>query len=420
MDEAPPTAIEPIPARSDVAIIGAGYTGLGAALELAKRRTSTVVLEREDIGWGASSRNGGMVLSGVKVGPRELIAKLGLEKARLLDRAAIAAIDLVQRIVDEESIACAFSRSGHLALASKPAHFAALERDAEVVRREFGREVNAIGKDALHAEIGSEAYHGGVLDEASACLQPARYVAGLGAAARRAGATICVKAGVREIAAARQAGKRGFRVRTSRGDMFAREVIAGTGAYTGAEFPALRKRVIAVGSYIIATERLPEPMAKELSPRNRMMYDSKHFLHYFRLTPDRRFLFGGRASFVPETARTVSESAAILRHDMLRSFPQLRSTAIEQVWGGSIDFTFDMLPHAGRLDGIHYAGGYAGHGVGMATYLGTQVARAVLGGPMDPAFAGRALPHAPLGISGGNPWFLPWAGMWFRVLDAMT
>ncbi|MDQ6779995.1 MAG: FAD-binding oxidoreductase [Candidatus Eremiobacteraeota bacterium] len=410
----------PLPATTDVAIVGAGYTGLSAALALAKRGTSPLVLEQEDVGWGASARNGGMVLSGMKAGPRELIAKLGTEKAHLFDQAALAAIDLVECILAQEGIACSYSRCGHVALASKPAHFAAFERDAEVVRTHFNRDVIPIDKSALRGEVGSDAYFGGLLDEKSASVQPAQYVAGLAAAAQRAGATICAGAAVQKIVAASRSGARGFRLTTGRGDVFAREVVASTGAYTGSEFPALRKRVIPIGSYIIATERISDAVATEISPRNRMLFDSKHFLHYFRLTPDQRFLFGGRASFVPESEDTVRESADILRRDMLVSFPQLRSVATEHVWGGTIDFTFDMLPHIGRLEGIHYACGYAGHGVAMATYLGAQLARAIMGGPSDPAFASSALPAAPLGLYAGHPWFLPLAGVWFHILDALT
>jgi len=136
----------------------------------------------------------------------------------------------------------------------------------------------------------------------------------------------------------------------------------------GAATPALRKKIIPIGSYIIATEVLPQALARELSPRNRMIYDSKNYLYYYRLTPDNRMLFGGRAAFFPETADSIRKSADILRRGMIDVYPQLREAKVEYVWGGTLDFAFDIMPHAGQMDGIYYAVGYAGHGVAMATW----------------------------------------------------
>jgi len=407
----------PVPDRVDAAIVGAGYTGLAAARELARRGARTVVLEAETAGWGASSRNGGMVLTGLKLGVVELRAKVGRELTAQMYRASMESIECVERIVSEEKIECDFSRCGHLEVASKPGHYQRFEEWAERVARELNREVRLVPRDALANEIGSQIYHGGLVDEGSAGLNPARYVAGLAAAAKKSGAAICERARVLGIERAADGGAAGFRVTTSRGAVWARDVLVATSGYTGAATPALQRRVVPIGSYIIATEPLTEALAAELVPHGRMIFDSKHFLHYFRLTPDRRMLFGGRAAFFPETTRTIRRSAEILRRDMVHVYPQLAATPVEYAWGGTLDFTFDMLPHAGTMEGMHFAMGYAGHGVAMATYLGTKMAAAIAGEKAELPFTRVAFPTAPLGFYNGKPWFLPLASLWYRFLD---
>ena len=208
-----------------------------------------------------------------------------------------------------------------------------------------------------------------------------------------------------------------WRITTSRGDLWAREVFVGTSGYTGAATPALRKKLIPIGSYIITTEVLPEALARELSPRNRMIYDSKNYLYYYRLTPDRRMLFGGRAAFFPETRDSIRKSAEILRRGMIDVYPQLRDVKVEYVWGGTLDFAFDIMPHAGQMDGIYYAVGYAGHGVAMATWQGQQMAHMIAGQKPENPFVGIPFPGAPLGLYNGKPWFLPFAGAWYKFKD---
>src|SRR5438309_141409 len=201
-----------------------------------------------------------------------------------------------------------------------------------------------------------------MVDETSAGLNPERYVAGLARAALRAGACLYDHTRFTSVEPERNKNAHKFRVHTSRGVITAREIILASGAYTTGATPALRKKIIPIGSYIIATETLPADLARELSPRNRMIYDSKHFLYYYRLTPDNRMLFGGRAAFFPETENTVRRSAEILRLGMIGVYPQLRDTKIEFVWGGTLDFTLDVMPHAGKIDGMYFAAGFAGHG----------------------------------------------------------
>jgi glycine/D-amino acid oxidase-like deaminating enzyme len=215
-------------------------------------------------------------------------------------------------------------------------------------------------------------------------------------------------------------GNRGFRVETSCGLLLAKEVLLATGAYTTAATPALLKKVIPIGSYIIATEILPAHLATELSPRNRMIYDSKHFLYYYRLTPDNRMLFGGRAAFFPESESTVRESAELLRQGMIGIYPQLRDAKVEYVWGGTLDFAFDVMPHSGKIDGMHFALGFAGHGVAAATWMGAKLASVITGGADDNPFSKISFPGAPIGLRSGNTWALPLAGMYYRILDWLT
>jgi glycine/D-amino acid oxidase-like deaminating enzyme len=321
-----------LPNRVDVAIVGSGFTGLSAALALAKRGASVAVLESHTVGWGASSRNGGMALTGLKRPVDWLAAKFGLPAARRLYDASIAAIDFVERIVREESIDCDFVRSGHLEVACKPSHYDGFCRTAETLARDFNHEVQLVEKRDLASEIASADYHGGMLDRLSAGLNPARLVVALAARAGRYGAIVAERTPVTRIERAASGGTKGFRVTTSRGAILADDVLVATGAYTGDATPALRKRIVPVGSYVVATEPLGESLSTELIPRGRMIFDSNNFLHYYRLTPDRRLLFGGRAAFTPATQSTIRESAEILRRAMLRVFPQTRDVALDYAW----------------------------------------------------------------------------------------
>ncbi|HTS34612.1 MAG TPA: FAD-binding oxidoreductase [Candidatus Solibacter sp.] len=411
----------PVPEVVNVAVIGAGFTGLSAARTLAKRGAKVAVLESHTIGWGASSRNGGMVLTGMKLGVNQLIKMYGRERTKQMYAASLATIDCVEQIVCEEQIDCDFARCGHLEVACKQTHFADYARQAEVIDRDFDHKLRVVERHELPSEIGSSIYYGGMVDEVSAGLNPARYVAGLARAAMKAGAEICEQTRVESIQRESHNGESGWRISTSRGSLWAHEVFVGTSGYTGPATPALQKKIIPIGSFIITTEILPAALARELSPRDRMIYDSKNYLYYYRLTPDRRMLFGGRAAFFPENDQTIRRSAEILRRGMISVYPQLRDARVEYVWGGTLDFAFDIMPHAGQIDGMYFALGYAGHGVAMATYQGQKIAELIASDPSgekpDNPFLGIPFPGAPLGLYNGKPWFLPFAGAWYKVLD---
>ncbi len=396
----------PLPEMVDVAVIGAGFTGLSVARTLGKRAATVAVLEAETVGWGASSRNGGMVLTGLKLGVNKLISMYGRERTQRMYAASVASMDCVEQLVREENIDCDFSRCGHLEVACKQKHFDDYARQVEVIAREFNHQLRIVPRSELQSEIGSSIYYGGMVDEVSAGLNPARYVAGLARATAKAGAAIFEGTRVEKIEREVRQGAQGWRVTTSRGALWARDVFAGTSGYTGAATPTLQKKIIPLGSYIITTEVLPEALARELSPRNRMIYDSKNYLYYYRLTPDNRMLFGGRAAFFPETADSIRKSAKILRRGMIDVYPQLRDVKVEYVWGGTLDFAFDIMPHAGQIDHIYYALGYAGHGVAMATWQGQKMAELIAGEKPENPFVDIPFPGAPLGLYNGKPWFL--------------
>src|SRR5271166_3057477 len=250
----PVSMAQALPASTDVAVVGAGFTGLSAALSLAKRGAKVVVLEAESIGWGASSRNGGMVLTGLKLGVNKLISMHGRELTQRMYAASLETIETVERIVKEENIACDFTRTGHLEVACKQAHFDDYARQADVIAREFNHQLRVVPRDQLRAEIGSDIYYGGMVDEVSAGLNPARYVAGLGAAAMRAGAQICERTRLQSIQRASRNGRSGFHLVSARGDLFANDVFAATSGYTSKATPALQKRIIPIGSFIITTQ----------------------------------------------------------------------------------------------------------------------------------------------------------------------
>ncbi len=406
-----------LPAHADTLVIGAGYTGLSTARTLAQRGVKVAVLEANSIGWGASSRNGGMVLTGMKLSAETLAKRYGMELTRRMYADSLASIDLVEQIVRQENIDCNFSRCGHLEVACKQSHFDLYARSAEVIAKEFNHQLRIVPRKDLSGEIGSSIYFGGLVDESSAGLNPARYVAGLARAALKTGASIYESARVQKIARGLQNGASGFEIKTTRGDISARDVLVATSGYTSSATPALQKKIIPIGSYIIVTEQLPESLAEELSPHNRMIYDSKYYLYYYRLTPDNRMLFGGRAAFFPETKNTIRRSVEILRRGMVEVYPQLHDAKIAHAWGGTVDFCFDTMPHAGQIDGIHYALGYAGHGVAMATYLGARMAEKICGSSDEIPYATIPFPGAPLGLYNGTPWFLPFAGTYYKVLD---
>jgi glycine/D-amino acid oxidase-like deaminating enzyme len=402
-----PERAEP-PRDADVVVVGAGNTGMAAAWEIARQGRSVAVLERHSLGWGASTRNGGMVLPDVKhAGVAELERRHGVAGGAIY-AATLDAVRLVERLVDEHGIDCSYERTGHLELAHCPSALPDLRDMAAVYADDLGLEARLLSRPELAGEIGSTAFPGALQVSFSGGIHPARYFAGLAKVALGAGVVVCEETPATGL---RREGH-AHHVDTPRGSIRAGEVLVATDGYTDRLLPWLRRRMIPVGSYIIATEPLDPSVAAELSPRGRMFFDTKNFLSYWRLSPDRtRMLFGGRASFAPTT---VTRARNFLYERMVRIHPQLIGVPVEFAWGGTVGLTVDRTPRLGRRDGITYALGYSGTGVAASTYYGLAAGSWLCGGD-SPAFAGLRFPAVPLSFA--QPVTLPVAGLWFKWQD---
>ncbi len=411
-EEAPlVVASEPsLPEAVDVAIVGSGYTGLSAALTLGRAGRSVLVLDAEDPGAGCSSRNGGMLGEILKVPYDVLIGRYGKSRAIALLREGMAALDYTRYLIESEGIACHFQPVGKFVGAWRPSHYDRLARSLDFLHREIGYEAEMVPASAQNSEIGSEIYHGGRIEKRQAGLHPALYHKGLLERVTQAGVAVAGRTPV--LAVTRQNG--GFRVETTRRTLSATDVIVATNGYTGDATPAFRRRLIPVGSYMIATEPLaPERMAR-LIPKRRMIVDTKKMLYYFRPSPDgTRILFGGRAAVGELDARTAAKKIHRL---MTGVYPELGDVPITHAWRGFVAMTFDQLPHIGRQDGIYFAAGYNGSGVAPSTYFGHKVALKLLGDP-EGATAFDDLPFRGHPLYRRRPWFLPWLASYYRLKD---
>lgn len=401
-----------LPETTDVLIVGSGYTGLNAAIETARGGRATLVVEAAEPGHGCSTRNGGQVGTSVKPSLGRLTGRFGAARARAIRDEGKASLEWIEDRIRAEGIDCAFRRNGRFHAAHSGAAYEGLAGEAARLRRDDGIEAHMVPRSDQHSELGTDFYHGGIVFPRHAALDPARYHRGLLRAAQSAGAEVV--SGCEVLAIDRQAG--GFAVRTAKGTVQARDVIVATNGYTGGLSRWLRRRVIPIGSYIIATEPLPAGLADRLFPTDRVISDARKIVYYYRATPDRRrVLFGGRVS-ANETDPKISGPR--LYRDMCRIFPDLRGTRISHSWMGTVAYTFDDLIHTGTHDGVHYALGYCGSGVAMASYLGMRTGQKVLG-----LAAGRTgfddLPFPTRPLYTGNPWFLPPLVAWYRWRDRM-
>ena len=397
-----------------MAVIGGGLTGVVAALHLARSGAKVDLFEQNTVGFGASGRNGGMATTGMSIGIRDAVAKLGFDTAVRLYGAYTEAIDLIEKLVTDEHIDCDFARTGKLNLASKPAHYQGFEKTHELLTTRLGLQTQLVPKTELRREIGSDAFHGAMVESKSAGLHVGKYIRGLGEAAQRAGVTIHEQAPVRRLT---KIGS-GHALETPRGRMHAEQVLLATGAYTRRPFYWHQVRIAPVGSFIIATEPLDASVCDDLLPTRRMASDSKNLLNYFRITPDNRLLFGGRARFAMSNPQSDEKSGRLLRDAMVRIFPQLANAGIDYCWGGQVDMSLDRLVHAGQHDGVYYAMGYAGHGVQMATYMGRQMAEYMSGVPDANIWRDFKFRRIPGHF--GPPWFLPIAGAYYKFKDRVS
>ncbi|MCQ3979620.1 MAG: FAD-dependent oxidoreductase, partial [Anaerolineae bacterium] len=290
--------ISPLPERVDVAIVGGGYTGLSAARTLAKGGASVAVLEQREIGGGASSVNGGQVAPGLKLNIRKAFKMYGPELGRELWQASVAAVRHLEQTLTEEGIDCDYTGAGGIALAYRPSHYQHMAEEMEWMAREVDfHELELVPPERIRDEIGSDVFPGGLVEHLGGGLHPAKYVYGLACATARAGAKLCERTEVRAIRRPATGGD--FELTTNKGPLKAGEILLATNGYTGPLVPQIQRRVFPVGSYMITTEPLSPELQRELSPKNRVMYSTKWFLNYFRLTPDGRMSMGGRNNLSP-------------------------------------------------------------------------------------------------------------------------
>lgn len=401
----------PVDGHYDVAVIGGGFTGLSAARQLARAGAKVVVLEAEKVGWGASGRNGGHLNNGLAHSYLAAKAELGRERAIALYKAFDDSVDAIEALITEEGIDCNFRRAGKVKLASKPQHFEAIARNFEAVNAEVDPDTALLSAEDLKQEVGSP-FFGAMLSKKSAMMHMGRYVVGLAEAATRHGAVVFESTAVTEH---RKTGGR-HTLKTSLGSVTADAVLVATGAYTPSIFGYFRRRIIAVGSFIIATRSLTVAEIAATMPGNRTCVTSMNIGNYFRLSPDNRLIFGGRARFsATSDQNSDAKSGAILKASLAEIFPQLANVEIDYCWGGLVDMTKDRFPRAGYQDGVWYAMGYSGHGAQLSTHLGMIMADAILDRPDRNPLKGLEWPAVPGHF--GKPWFLPLVGMYYKMLD---
>jgi glycine/D-amino acid oxidase-like deaminating enzyme len=372
------------------------------------------VFERDRIVGEASGRNGGQCNGGLANDYGALVARFGLERAREYHRAYVASVDTVERIAREEAIACDFTRNGRLKLAAKPKHYDKLARTCELLASSFDANCRMIPASEIRREVDSPEVHGGLLHEGSAQLHVGKFGVGLAEAAARGGARVYERAPVTGVE--RQGD--GWRVTSARGTVQTEQVFVATGSTDIGPFNWYRRRLAPVGSFIVVTEPLASERLHALLPHERSYVTSRNIGNYFRTTPDGRLLFGGRARFAMSNAESDVKSGAILRDSLERMFPQLAGVRLDYCWGGLVDITADRLPRAGQHDGMWYSMGYSGHGVQMSVHMGQAMAD-VLGGRPE-ANPWRDLEWPAIPGHRGKPWFLPFVGAYYRVLDVLT
>lgn len=410
-DVAPPeTGDASLPASVEVLVIGSGYTGLSTAIETARGGRSTLVIDAERAGWGCSTRNGGQISTSIKPDFETLCRRYGAEKGMAIAREGHNSLAWIGDFVAAEGLDCDFEISGRFHAAHNPRRFRQMAAAALNQPKGLEKPVRVVSRAEQHSELGTDIYHGGIVNLNHASLHPAKFHRELLRLARQSGAEIvanCRADSIRHTAA-------GFEVVTQKGTVRARDVVVATNGYTGTVTPWHRRRVIPIGSYIIATEPLAPDLMDRLMPTRRMITDSRKVVFYYRPSPDRkRIVFGGRVS-ASETDPRISGRR--LRDEMVRLFPELAGVRVSHSWAGFVAYTFDDLPHIGIHDGIRFAMGYCGSGVGLSTYLGMRTGQQLLGKE-----SGRTgfddIPFQTRPFYTGRPWFLSAAVAGYRWLD---
>lgn len=415
-EHAPREISEPIapPTSVDAAIVGAGFSGLNAALVLARAGLKVVVFEAGQLGEGASSRNGGMLgPSFHKLGIAGLKAQYGAEKTNEILRESVGFVDFLESFLKDEGIEADFSRTGRFRGALKPSHFESMARELEMLRETCGVSGAVIPHADQASETGSNKFHGGVVYATDAGLHPAKYHNGLIAKVRAAGVTVLAHSSVNKITR----DKHGFSLETALGKTQAARVAICTNGYTGPQFPDLRRRVLPLRSAIIATEELPPELITRLMPKRRMYGDSRRMVTYYRPSPDgKRILFGGRSTGIKDNP---AKNAALLRRTMAAIYPELGTVQISHVWSGFVAYTFDHSPHLGQHNDLYFAMGYCGSGVARSSFFGQKLGYKMLDQEEKGRTAFDDLPFPTKPFYSGNPWFMPVVLNWHNLADRL-
>ena len=353
----------------DIAIIGGGFTGLSAALACAEKGLSVILLEARSIGFGASGRNGGQLIPGLRWSMREIDAEFGRARAQAIFDLAYGAVDRVKSRIAKHPIPCD-AKVGHLEAAYKAAHFDAMQRDAAYLAQHFGWEAKIVLPKDIGQHIQGGGYHGGIYDAQGGHFHPLNYALGLAKAAQKAGVHIY------EYTAAQTPVDKGTHVeiRAGAGTLAAKHVIMAADTWTGSIAPELISYTVPIMNYNIATAPLPD--ADQLLPSDAAIADSRFVLNYFRLSADKRLIFGGGEKYVQTPP---SDIAAFVRKHMVQVFPSLAQIPIDYAWGGAVGVTMNRLPHMGRSGNVFYAHGFSGHGALVTTLAGELMAEAVVG-----------------------------------------
>jgi gamma-glutamylputrescine oxidase len=398
--------------RADVCVLGGGIAGCSAALHLAKRGYKVALLEARAVGYGASGRAGGQTIFGLAVGQQKLIAQVGRDDARRLFALSIEALDLTQTLIRDHAIDCEY-HPNHVHVAVKPRHVLELEQWSRELREEYAYEsVRMVSRDEVHSQVRSDRYLAGLIDSRSGHLHPLKYTHGLARAAEAAGAVIYENSEVLRYEDGPE-----VRVQTARGAIRCAHLVLCGNAYIGAVAPALARRILGVGTYIIATEPLGEERARSLLPGNAAVADINWILDYFRRSQDHRLLFGGRVSYSSVQPPRLAESIA---KRMVRVFPALEQVKVDYAWGGYLDITMSRAPDFGRLArNVFYLQGFSGHGVALAGLAGKLAAEAIAGTAERFDVFGR-IPHRDFP---GGPLFrrpsLMLAMLYYRLRDVL-
>jgi gamma-glutamylputrescine oxidase len=360
--------------EADVCVIGAGLTGISAALNLAERGLSVVVLEASKVGWGASGRNGGQMIAGYACGIDTFEAQLSEAEVRQVWQMGQETIDIIRHRVEKHAIDCDLT-FGYLHAGNKPRDESELLASRDAAAKRFGYDrLQWVPKTEMGRFVQSERYIGGLYDPDSGHLHPLNYTLGLARAAREAGVRIFENSLVTRLE--RSATGR-HRISTGNGQVSAKFVVLACNAYLGELEPATARKIMPVGTYVIATEPLGETRGKALMPADAAVCDSRFVLDYFRMSPDRRLLWGGKVSYSAMQPRNLAQA---MRSDMLKTFPQLEDVKIDYAWGGFCDITMNRAPHFGRLSPtVYFAQGFSGHGVNTTGLAGQLIAEAIAG-----------------------------------------